>query len=74
MSKTISTAPNPTGPLPNIDIALTCEGEHGLFAPGPVHFIGADYIILMGEASKAGWCKRGVRLIGPCCSGKMDGR
>ena len=70
MSKSICAVPNPSGPLPNIDISLTCEGDHGMFPPQPTHYIGGDYIALMGEASAAGWRKRGDRLLGPCCSGK----
>ena len=70
MTKTICAVPNPSGPPYQTHMTMTCEGDHGLFAPPPAHFIGGGYIAMMAEASAKGWCKRGQRLLGPCCSGK----
>lgn len=69
MTQRISAVPSPSGYPLHIEIALTCEGNHGLFHQQAARFTGDDYIALRAQASAAGWRKSGIKWLGPCCSG-----
>jgi hypothetical protein len=54
---------------------MTCDGDHGLFAPAPQRFDSDGHTWTMARILRAGWKETytadGRKLwLGPCCSGK----
>ena len=57
-----------------IKYTLTCDGDHGLFAPEPVTFYASGYVAARKQANDAGWRRAENRHFGPCCPSSLANR
>lgn len=71
MGQSITSVPNPDGPLMRLRLNLRCDGEHNPIIPRAEYVaVGDDFIDMRRVATTRGWRRiEGGEWRGPCCKG-----